>query len=139
MSHFKPSEQKRLEGNPGKRALAQVVDIQPQIALNEAVERPLEEALHESLEHAVWIGVTDGLMVSMLSTQVAERAEIARQVAEGALSPHELRKIDDQLLKVMASLGLDPVSRSKLGLSEVKAASKLDQMRARRAGGDVQD
>jgi phage terminase small subunit len=46
-----------------------------------------------------------------------------------------LRDVTKQIIMLLAALGFDPTSRSRLGIAEVKARSRLQEIqdRARRA------
>jgi len=124
----KPVEQKRKLGNPGKRALPKgnlaVVPAAPRpeamtLSAAEAFERVLDQGVH-------WLGATD-LPTLVLLRQVLEKRD---QVESTDLKMWvELTKTAHSLL---AQCGFDPASRSKLGLAEVKAMSKMEQLRAAR-------
>jgi hypothetical protein len=61
-----------------------------------------------------------------------ERTEL-RVIANGSMEARRaLRDLDKAILSSLSLLGFDPTSRSRLGLAEVKAASKLEQMQAAR-------
>jgi hypothetical protein len=44
-----------------------------------------------------------------------------------------LRELDRQIISSLSLLGFTPSDRTKLGVAEVKAASKLDELMARKA------
>jgi hypothetical protein len=128
---FKPNEQKRLEGNPGKRPLPTPVAEQPRVTIEQATASPLG-VLESVLQHAqVWLGATDAIALALLHECLEERLALKAEVAEGNAPRWELRKLDAQILKLLADLGLNPTARSRIGLSEVQAASTLDAMRER--------
>ena len=77
-----------------------------------------------------WFVDTDSAAVVMLREALEERAEIRAMYPAGS---KERRGIDEQIGRQLSALGFDPASRARLGLAEVKAASKLDEIRQRRA------
>lgn len=129
-----PIEQKRRLGNPGKRTLPEPLATQPPLA--EVDGRAPDAVLGDVLAHAaVWLGASDALAVALLRSLLDELAEVRSLVAAGdeETSRHEARKITDQVVRLLSELGLTPTARARLGLSEVKAASALDEMRRRSA------
>ena len=66
----------------------------------------------------------------MLREALEERAEVRATYPPGS---KERRRIDDQIGRQLSALGFDPAARARLGLAEVKAASKLDDIRQHRA------
>lgn len=129
-----PIEQRRKLGNPSGRKLPDPVASQP--ALKAVPDRTPDAVLDDVLAHAsVWLGSTDALAVALLRSLLDERAEVAAALAAGddLYTRHDLRKIDADVIKLLGELGLTPTARARLGLSEVKAASALDEMRRRSA------
>ena len=76
-----------------------------------------------------WFTATDSTAVVMLREALEERAEIRAMYPAGS-KPR--REIDEQIARQLSALGFDPAARARLGLAEVKAASKLDEIRQRR-------
>jgi hypothetical protein len=69
------------------------------------------------------------------AAKLADTVAAARTKYLATLEPADARAyvaINDAFTKAMASLGFDPVSRSKLGVAEVKRVSALDQLLAKR-------
>ena len=131
MSTFVPHEEKRRLGNPSKRSLPEVVNHQPPVKSEDAAKSPLD-LMESVIKHgAVWLGATDAIALALLRELLTERQEVKALIDAGdAATPRwELRKIDAQIMKMLTDLGFNPVARSKIGLSEVQAASTLDNLR----------
>lgn len=128
----KPIEQKRALGNPGKRRLASGVEL----ALVEPVERgPLEFRADELFDQVLgqgvpWLSRTDGPALVILRERLEERQMLRDAVMAGTGDRKALRDLEKQITESLSVLGFDPAARSRLGLAEVKAASKLEQIRA---------
>lgn len=125
----KPVEQKRRAGNPGKRPLPSRTSLAvvPAVARPQAMSLGALDAFELVMERGVhWLGETD-LPTLVLLRQVLEKRD---QVEHTDLKLWiELTKTAHGLL---AQCGFDPASRSKLGLAEVTAKSKLEKLRERR-------
>lgn len=136
----KPTEQKRRLGNPGQRRLpAPIVALPAVVKAHDAapgfadgramLQRLLDEGGH------VWIGATDRAKTQR-AVELWDDVALARRVwlsdPTEAVAGRMYRDLGKALDECLASLGLDPVSRSRLGVAEVKAASKLEELRARR-------
>lgn len=138
----KPLEQKRLLGNPGKRALPKPDSLQ---VLPRAVElpepsRPLGKPGRELWDRVwangvAWISPdTDSEILLMTCELVDERWNLRARVLKTE-DPKERRNLN-QLTKLiqenLSLLGFTPADRTRLGVAEVKAASKLEELMARR-------
>ena len=136
----KPIEQKRLFGNPGKRAMPKQTDL---VLLSMALERP--EPLRElgvagsSLWDRVWekglAWISPGSDVELLQMtceMLDEREHLRRLVAEFGERDdrRSLRELDRQIVSNLSLLGFSPSDRSRLGVAEVKARSALEELRA---------
>jgi hypothetical protein len=127
----KPAERKRATGNPGKRplpaksSLRAVAPVQSSDVLALTVEQALERSLTAG---AAWIAESD-------TAQVVVAREAAEFYAELRSNPQSKPADVLAALKAMESafgrLGFNPGERSALGLAEVKAASKMEALRAR--------
>lgn len=131
----KPIEQKRRQGtyrkdrDPSHGNLAAVPaiphelhDLEPV----EAMDRVLADGVH-------WIAKTDAIKVSLLREALEDYA-ILRSAGASAKDVREART---EVARLLGELGFDPTARARLGLAEVKAQSKLEELRARRASGSV--
>lgn len=146
-----PIERKRSRGNPGKRALpapeatisVSRIDPEPPAQLGErgaALYRVVRQA-------APWVGASDAPLLVDLCELYDRREELKALIdADGYvlmtntgyayLNPAagHLAQLDKTAHKLFTLLGLTPADRSRLGLAEVKAASKLEQLRTAREG-----
>jgi hypothetical protein len=70
----------------------------------------------------------------MVCEQVDERVALRIRVLRDSNRDDRkaLRDLDKQVIGSLSLLGFTPTDRSRLGLAEVKAASKLEELRARR-------
>lgn len=141
----KPTETKRKLGNPGKRALPKPQNV---VALPMAPEppeppRPLgPEGL--KLWNRVWTQgrawispTTDIEHVLLLCESMDERTQLRLAVLRGSdwRDRVALRQLDHQLQSLLSALAFNPVDRTRLGVAEVSAQSKLEQIRDRRQRG----
>jgi hypothetical protein len=82
-----------------------------------------------------WISPESDLeLLQMVCEQLDERVALRIRVLRDN-EPEErksLRDLDKQIVSGLSLLGLTPTDRSRLGLAEVKAATKLDELRNRR-------
>jgi hypothetical protein len=137
----KPVEQKRLLGNPGKRALpnqASVVALPSAYGIPEP-QRPLGPSGSELWERIwglanTWLSPnTDSELLLMTCELLDERWNLRVRVMRDS-RPEErkaLRELDRQLVANLSLLGFSPTDRSRLGVAEVKRQSKLEELRTR--------
>jgi hypothetical protein len=137
----KPTEIKRRTGNPGKRPLPKPAKV---IALPMADEvpeppRPLGSEGRKLWDRiwtagATWISPASDLEhVIMLCETMDERTALRVTVLRGGdwRDRVALRQIDHQLVTLLSALAFNPTERSRLGLAEVKARTRLEELRAR--------
>ena len=146
----KPIEQKRLLGNPGKRAMPDensVVLLQ-QVEETPEPPRPLLKYGHDLWDRvwgmgATWVSDrTDLELLTMTCEMVDERWNLRVKVmqTDDATMRRGLRELDRQIVSNLSLLGFTPSDRSRLGVAEVKAKSKLEELMDRRASrGEVED
>lgn len=135
----KPIEKKRLTGNPGKRPLPKEADmvLLPQVGRVEPL-RPLGATGLEFWEEAwgrgsLWLGRTDKWLVQLTAEMLDERdalvALVAERVAAGDKDAwrdrRQLRDLERSIVANLSLLAWTPTDRSRYGLAEVKAKSKL--------------
>lgn len=131
----KPIEMKRALGNPGKRRLPSGAEL----AVVAPVERgPLDLRADEIFDRTlaegiVWLGRTEGPALVLLREMLEERQSLRDAVLAGTGDRKQLRDIEKMIWSAYAELGFTAASRSRLGLAEVKAASKLEALRDRQA------
>jgi hypothetical protein len=138
----KPIEQKRLLGNPGRRPLpAQgALQILPGITKIPDPSRPLlkygRELWEKVWEQGLnWISPnTDFEILLMTCEMIDERWNLRVKVmqTDDVRLRRGLRELDRQIISNLSLLGFTPSDRSKLGVAEVKAMSKLEELMARK-------
>ena len=138
----KPVEQKRLQGNPGKRALPDQSTI-TLIPMAEVAPEPTRPLLRygKELWDKVWdTGInwispnTDTELLLMTCEMIDERWNLRVQVMQNN-DPKDrrgLRELDKAIVSNLSLLGFSPSDRSRLGLAEVKKMSKLEGIIAKR-------
>jgi len=137
----KPIEQKRLLGNPGKRALPdqnEVVLLDPVDEIPEP-PRPLLKYGRDLWDRVWGIGATwvsdktDIELLVMTCEMIDERWNLRVKVMQNddARMRRGLRELDRQIVSNLSLLGFTPSDRSRLGVAEVKAKSKLEELMAR--------
>ena len=138
----KPNEIKRLMGNPGGRPLP---DLKTITHLPMAVEiPPAPENLNKSgldLWNRAW-----GVAITWLSpvsdiesiknaSHLADANEAARERYMVSTEPADAKAyvaINRAYTDALTSLGFDPVSRSRLGVAEVRVATSIDKLLEKR-------
>lgn len=146
-----PTERKRLTGNPGKRALpepvvqlAAVAHVPPPPATLGDTGRAVWDRLWTAGQ--AWLSPTTDLdLLTRLCEAHEEREAIRDAIAEegymvtGSMGQRranpllsELRSLESQMTKYESLCGFTPTDRARLGYAEVKRASKLDELLARR-------
>ncbi|WP_371646482.1 phage terminase small subunit P27 family [Streptomyces mirabilis] len=146
-----PTERKRRTGNPGKRNLPE-----PVVHLAAVADIPAPpDTLGETGERAwgrlwtagqAWLSpATDLDLLTRLCEAHDEREAMRDQVAQdgymvtgsmGQMRAHpllsEIRALESQMTKWESLCGFTPTDRARLGYAEVKRASKLEELVARR-------
>ena len=137
----KPIEQKRMLGNPGKRALpSNAIEI-AMVTETPQPTRPLLKYGQELWDKvwsmgATWISPnTDSELLLMTCEMIDERWNLRVKVmqTDDARLRRGLRELDRQIVSNLSLLGFSPADRSRLGVAEVKAASKLEELMLRKA------
>jgi hypothetical protein len=136
----KPLELKRALGNPGKRPLP---DSNGTVSLTSGKVDP-----HQPLDWAgmllwnrvfgvgqTWISPqTDVELLLMTCKQLDRQIILERMFVEKPEDFHihrQLLDLENTVVKNLGLLGLTVDARSKLGLAEIKAESKMEQLRKR--------
>jgi len=137
----KPIEQKRLLGNPGKRALPDQNEVVLLDPVNETPEppRPLLKYGRDLWDRvwsigATWVSdKTDIELLVMTCEMIDERWNLRVKVMQNddVRMRRGLRELDRQIVSNLSLLGFTPSDRSRLGVAEVKAKSKLEELMAR--------
>jgi hypothetical protein len=136
----KPIEQKRLLGNPGKRALPNQSEI-ILMTQNDWMPEPTRPLLKYGQElwdriwgmGATWVSdKTDLELLMMTCEMVDERWNLRVKVMQS--DDHRLRRglreLDRQIVSNLSLLGFTPSDRARLGVAEIKARSKLQELMA---------
>ena len=141
----KPIEQKRLLGNPGKRAMPSSDSTITLFAGYRAPLAPLGDAgqkLWDSVfnEGELWVSPRTDVALLQIVCELLDRREVLKQ--EWLADPAE-RKLNMSLLETekaiqsgLSLLGFTPSDRARLGVAEVKAKSKLEELMERRANSE---
>lgn len=139
----KPIEVKRKLGNPGQRALpdsSETILIEPISDLPEP-HRQLFDAGLELWNRTwsmgqLWISPkTDIELLLMTCEMLDERVRLRAYVWNNPDAWRErkaLRELEKNITNSLSLLGFTPTDRSRLGVAEVKAKSKLEELRAKR-------
>jgi hypothetical protein len=145
----KPVEVKRKLGNPGRRPLPDSSVVQyldPIVAIPEPA-RPLLRYGREFWDKVwssglTWISPnTDAEILLMTCELVDERWNLRVQVMQNNdwRERRALRELDSRIISNLSLLGFTPADRSRLGVAEVKAISKMEALKRRqeaRANGE---
>jgi hypothetical protein len=137
----KPTEIKRKLGNPGRRPLpdSSVVQyLEPVVSVPDPA-RPLLKYGREFWDKVwgsglSWISAnTDAELLLMTCELVDERWNLRVRVMQSNdwRERRALRELDDRIIRNLSLLGFTPADRSKLGVAEVKAISKMEQLKRR--------
>lgn len=134
----KPAELKRQLGNPGRRPLPKEVTFVDGGYVEPA--RPLEFAGKQLWDAAMttgqnWIARnSDTQLLLMTCEQMDRRTDLMTKIIETDewrlyRALHDLEKM---ISSNLSALGFTPTDRTRLGLAEVKTASKLEELMARK-------
>lgn len=132
----KPIEQKRLLGNPGKRALPSGTIAIPMVEVMPEPHRPLLKYGRELWDKvwqtgATWISPnTDTELLLMTCEMIDERWNLRVKVmqTDDPKMRRGLRELDRQIVSNLSLMGFSPSDRSRLGVAEIKAKSKLQEL-----------
>lgn len=132
----KPQEQKRRQGTyrPDRDRSVGALAVVPAVDPAPVFLDPYEVISQVLSEGSPWLAATDAPKLAMLRETLEERSVVRQQVMETG-SPdlrRALRELDKQAQSLLSECGFDPTARSRLGLSEVKAQAKFEELRARR-------
>lgn len=139
----KPIEQKRLTGNPGKRALPKEGSLVLLPSMYEVPEPPrplVTQAAKDLWERTwsmgqTWLSPSTDIELLLITCElIDERWNLRIKVLQDN-RPEErrgLRELEKQIVNNLSLLGFTPTDRSRLGVAEVKRVSKLEELRAKR-------
>lgn len=133
----KPIEQKRLLGNPGKRAMPKADST---LALPGGWVEPLRELQEDGQQlwdsvfkyGELWVSSrTDIHLLQMTCEQLDRRAMLNQLLPMDPTDKNVLMRLAELEKLITSNLGLlgfTPSDRSRLGLAEIKAKSKLQEL-----------
>lgn len=138
----KPTELKRATGNPGKRPLPDLKVIHSLPMATQVPEAPANlgeegKRFWEGIwNHGInWLSPDSDNRAILNAAMLADDLALARakyrathEAADGKLLVH----LNKAFVDALSTLGLDPTSRSRLGVAEVKKMSALDELLAKR-------
>ena len=81
---------------------------------------------------SAWFARTDGIQLSMLRESLEERARLVPVAESSTEARKQLRELNREIADWLTALGFNPTARARLGLAEVKAASTLEKLQAKR-------
>jgi len=138
----KPNELKRLLGNPGQRPLPDLATITHLPMMKEIPPAPenLQEHGKKLWERAcgmaiTWLSPVSDIDAIYNASVLADASEAARTKYMATLEANDGRAfvaINKAYTDSLTSLGFDPISRSRLGVAEVRAATSIDKLLERR-------
>ncbi len=138
----KPAELKRILGNPGRRPLPDLNNITHLPMAREIPPAPEGLGLQginlwdRSWSMAItWLSPDSDLNAVKNAAFLADANEAARNKYMNTLEANDGRafvQINKSYTDALSSLGFDPVSRSRLGVAEVRAATSIDKLLQRR-------
>jgi hypothetical protein len=139
----KPTELKRIQGNPGKRALPKETEM---ILLPAAIgipepSRPLLKYGEEMWNRIwnmgnSWISPTTDIELVLMTAEMVDERWNLRVKVMGSDDPklrRGLRELDKLIVSNLSLLGFSPTDRMRLGVAEVKKQSKLEELLAKKA------
>ena len=133
----KSAEEKRRLGSRAYNAGEQI-SLEPVVQAPEPLRR-LEHAGLQLWQQAgemrsTWLKPTDLALLQMTCEQVDEREQLRLYVIDNIDAWHEragLRQLEREIQSNLIQLGFTPQSRQKLGVQEIKAVSKVEELRAK--------
>ena len=127
-----PTEVKRRRGNPGKRPLPEKSPLKAVAPVDGSVaELTVEQALERSLAAgATWLAESDAVAVVLLREAMAFYVDLRNNPQS---KPSDVLAAMKQVQACASDCGFTPGDRSRLGLAEVTARSKLDEIQRNRA------
>ena len=132
----KPLEQHKRTGTwnatrHGKRQGAELAAVEP--VASEPYEHDALDVFVQIMESgAPWLARTDAVRLAMLRQSLEERARLVLVAEASTEARKQLRDLNKEISEWLSLLGFDPSARARLGLAEVKAASALEKLQAKR-------
>lgn len=129
----KPIEQHRRTGtyNATKHNRGALVAVEP--VESQPYELEAAQIFTDIMQAgAPWFARTDGIRLAMLRESLEERARLLPISESSTEARKQLRELNREISDWLSMLGFDPAARARLGLAEVKAASVIDKLQAKR-------
>jgi hypothetical protein len=130
----KPVEQHRRTGtfNAGKHNRGALVAVEP-VSL-EPFQRQAADLFADIMQAgSAWFARTDGVQLAMLRESLEERERLLPVAESSTEARKQLRELNREIADWLTQLGFNPTARARLGLAEVKAASTLEKLQAKRS------
>jgi hypothetical protein len=129
----KPVEQHRRTGtynaakhNRGALVAVEAVELEP-------VFRPAADLFVEIMQAgSAWFAKSDSVQLAMLRESLEERERLLPVAESSTEARKQLRELNREIADWLTQLGFNPTARARLGLAEVKAASTLEKLQAKR-------
>lgn len=138
----KPVELKRLLGNPGQRPLPDLDNVTHLPMAKEIPPAPEGLGVQginlwdRAWSMAItWLSPDSDIDAIKNAAFLADANEAARNKYMNTLEANDARafvQVNKAFTDALSSLGFDPVSRSRLGVAEVRAATSIDKLLERR-------
>ena len=138
----KPNELKRLMGNPGNHPLPDLNAI-THLPMAREIPTPPENIKESGLDlwnrawgiAITWLSPVSDIEAVKNAAHLADANEAARDRYMISTEPADAKAyvaINKAYTDALTSLGFDPVSRSRLGVAEVRAATSIDKLLEKR-------
>jgi phage terminase small subunit len=138
----KPNEIKRLMGNPGGRPLPDL-NVITHLPMAKEIPTPPENLNKSGLDlwnrawgiAITWLSPVSDIEAIKNASHLADANEAARDRYMISTEPADAKAyvaINRAYTDALTSLGFDPVSRSRLGVAEVRTATSIDKLLEKR-------
>lgn len=138
----KPNELKRLMGNPGNHPLPDL-NVITHLPMAREIPTPPENLKESGLDlwnrawgiAITWLSPVSDIESVKNAAHLADANEAARDRYMISTEPADAKAyvaINKAYTDALTSLGFDPVSRSRLGVAEVRAATSIDKLLEKR-------
>jgi hypothetical protein len=138
----KPNELKRLLGNPGNHPLPDL-NLITHLPMAREIPPAPENLNHSGLDlwnrawgiAITWLSPVSDIESIKNASHLADANEAARERYMISTEPADAKAyvaINKAYTDALTSLGFDPVSRSRLGVAEVRAATSIDKLLEKR-------
>lgn len=143
----KPTEVKRATGNPGQRRLPELAAVTPLPMAVKIPDAPVDLGVEGKRVWQncwslaiTWLSPDSDLQAITNAARLADDLQAARNKFHATLDSADGRLVatlSKSFTDALTSLGFDPVSRSRLGVAEVKRVSALDQLIQKRQAKEI--